>query len=1512
MTVSLDNEVAGGFTVDYSLTDGTAESPDDFDSTGSGGTLTFAGSAGDTATIIIPIVNDSLAEFDENFTVSLDNVVTTDSSVDANDVAATDSGTVTILNDDTSELVVSDVFVQETQGGTTTAVFTVSIDNGVLAAEDITFDFTTVDGTALSGSDFVATSGTETIAAGDSSVDITVVINGDTDVELDETFTLEITNPTFAGDAGSNGDPLTGGPGADNDSSTGVEQVEIIDAVGEATINNDDALVEFVLSQSESSEDGSPTGPVLFIRGDLTDVPDDQRFVTLQTVGGTAIRGLDFLFGDGDNNDIFEFLIPAEDFSDGHGFDLAQYDVNGVLTSESGNAPILDINDDNLIEGEENIVIEIQGVGDVFTVAEAVDPDPLVAPADPAGFNPDTNHIIGDNDTATVTVIPTGVTEEGGTQNFDVVLNTSDGDGGTAILAPTITGVNPGVTITADVENFLADGTASASDFTFNIQDITFNPGEGDGETRTLEITPTSDEIVEADETVALDFANTNSGFLDIAATQVTFVGGDVTILEDATDTAALTVSNATFDEDAGAVTVDVTLNAEVQDGFTIDAILTNITTSDGDFISLDSSQGLTFSGSIGEVQTVSLTINDDAIVEGIETLEISLDNLVTATAPPVLIDTSSVGTVTILEDATDTAAVTVSNAIFDESAGTVTVDVTVDAAVEGGFTVDASLTDITTESGDTVSVSPQTLTFVGGAGEVQTVTLEIVDDAIVELAETLEISLDNLATTTAPAGAIDITSVGTVTISEDADDTAAVTVDSVTVNEDAGTITVNVTLDAAVEGGFTVDAVLTDITTESGDTVSVSPQALTFAGNVGEVQTVTLTIVDDAVVELAESLEISLANLSVTSAPAESIDISSVGTVTISEDAADTAAVTVDSVTVNEGDGTITVDVTLNADVEGGFNVDAVLADVTTASGDTISTSPQTLTFAGNSGETQTVTLTIVDDSIVELTESLTISLDNLVTTLAPADAIDITSVGTVTIEDNDEAEITLTAITTEASEQPVGDGVTNASFTLNLSNESSTATVVNFTATPDAEPLLGAIREGFETSSLAHLQGDYRILADGVEVTGNTLTIPAGATSVDITIEVIDDVVVEVTENFEFTLTSISSADDDVSLASGQTSNVTIGDDDQAEIIVKAVQDASEPGQSAADNGFFQVLLVVPGSVDADNPFGIPAPVSYDVEVLFSTTGTANQLPGDPSNPVDFEELEPVVFAPGVTTDVIAVTPEDDLLVEVDETVTINLTPNTVESSILDNLFNQNVTEVSVTETLEHQSATVVIEDNDVAAAAPQVEGIYVNGTNWTSLFRDRVDGVEDGSTFGYELTNRADPNETVPWVNVDQIIIEFDSAIDASTISTSDFSISGLLGIGAGATPGILSAVAGPGGNTVVLTLTDFLQPANVTLGIDSSGIQSTAGVSGVDSTFEFIALPGDADMSQPTSFLTVNAADITDIVDRQFEFILPGNFASSDYEFFADLNGDGVINAADITAATVRQFDFVIPV
>ena len=1067
-------------------------------------------------------------------------------------------------------------------------------------------------------------------------------------------------------------------------------------------------------------------------------------------------------------------------------------------------------------------------------------------------------------------------------------------------------------------------GTATnGTDFGTLTGSVTIDAGDPSA---TIDVSVIDDAIVEGAETVVVTLDAITSGDADISVGSAD--AATVTIADDS-DAAIVTVSNATFNESDGTVTVDVTLDAAVQGGFAVDAILTDVTTDSGDFTTLVTPQNLSFTGSVGEVQTVTFTINDDAIVEGVETLDISLNNLVPATAPAAAIDITSVGTVTIDEDAADTAVVTVSNATFNESDGTVTVDVTLDVAVQDGFTVDAILTDVTTDSGDyTTLVTPQNLNFTGSVGEVQTVTFTINDDAIVEGVETLDISLNNLVPATAPAAAIDITSVGTVTIDEDADDTAVVTVSNATFNESDGTVTVDVTLDVAVQDGFTVDAILTDVTTDSGDFTSLTtPQNLSFTGGVGEVQTVTFTINDDAVVEGIETLEISLDNLIPATAPATAIDISSVGTVTIDEDANDTAIVSVSSPTFNEADGTVTVDVTLNADVQDGFTVEAILGGGTTVSADfTSSLSPQVLNFAGFDGEVQTVSFTINDDSIVEATETLEISLANLSPATAPAASIDITSVGTVTIEDNDSAVVTLTpVVATGASEQPVGTGVTNANFLLELSNESSTPTIVDFTATPDSNSIFGAIREGFEPNSLAHLQGDYRILVDGVDIGNDTqFTIPAEATSVNVTIEVIDDVVVELTENFDLNITGISSADPDVTLGATLGGNVTITDDDQAEIIVKSIQDATEPGQVSADNGVFQVLLVVPGSVDAvNNPFGTPAPVSYDVQVLFSVTGTANQIPVNPvtnplanANPVDFEELESIVFASGVTTDVIAVTPEDDLLVEGDETVDLTLLPGSVRSNILDNLFSQgliptDVPDVDVTSAPAHQTATVIIEDNDVAAPAPQVEGIYVNGTNWTSLFRDRVDGNEDGSTFGYELTNRADPDESVPWINVDQIIIEFDSAIDASTVSIADFDISGALGFGGGPTPGILSAVAGPG-NTVVLTLDGFLQAANVTLDIDSSGIQSTSGVSGVDSTFDFIALPGDSDMSPANSFLTVNAADITDTVGRQFDIILPGNFATSGYEFFSDLDGNGSINAADVTAATVRQFDFVIPV
>jgi hypothetical protein len=62
-------------------------------------------------------------------------------------------------------------------------------------ANDISFDYRTVDGSAIAGSDYIATQGKITLHTGESYVAIPVTILGDKVVENDETIILEITNP---------------------------------------------------------------------------------------------------------------------------------------------------------------------------------------------------------------------------------------------------------------------------------------------------------------------------------------------------------------------------------------------------------------------------------------------------------------------------------------------------------------------------------------------------------------------------------------------------------------------------------------------------------------------------------------------------------------------------------------------------------------------------------------------------------------------------------------------------------------------------------------------------------------------------------------------------------------------------------------------------------------------------------------------------------------------------------------------------------------------------------------------------------------------------------------------------------------------------------------------------------------------------------------------------------------------------------------------------------------------
>ena len=147
--------------------------------------------AGSLSTALEVTVNgDTLYEADESFWV------VTSSLVNAT-YAQDDTAIGTITNDDDPPTIsIDDPTVAEGDAGPTDLVFTLSL--GAPSGLPASVDWATVDGSATAPSDYVAASGTVTIPAGATSATATVAVNGDTAIELDESFDLVLSDPIYA------------------------------------------------------------------------------------------------------------------------------------------------------------------------------------------------------------------------------------------------------------------------------------------------------------------------------------------------------------------------------------------------------------------------------------------------------------------------------------------------------------------------------------------------------------------------------------------------------------------------------------------------------------------------------------------------------------------------------------------------------------------------------------------------------------------------------------------------------------------------------------------------------------------------------------------------------------------------------------------------------------------------------------------------------------------------------------------------------------------------------------------------------------------------------------------------------------------------------------------------------------------------------------------------------------------------------------------------------------------
>src|SRR5207249_9063515 len=189
LAVSLSAASGRTVTVGYSVNGGSATGGG-VDYTLAAGTLTFAPGV-TTQNISLTVVNDTADEIDETVPVTLSNATNAT-------LGAISTHTYTILDDDPlPSLAINNVIVIEGNSGTTNANFTVTLSPA--SGKTVTVNYATADGTATAPADYAALPTTTlTFNPGETTKTITVVVNGDLVDELDETFTINLSNPTNA------------------------------------------------------------------------------------------------------------------------------------------------------------------------------------------------------------------------------------------------------------------------------------------------------------------------------------------------------------------------------------------------------------------------------------------------------------------------------------------------------------------------------------------------------------------------------------------------------------------------------------------------------------------------------------------------------------------------------------------------------------------------------------------------------------------------------------------------------------------------------------------------------------------------------------------------------------------------------------------------------------------------------------------------------------------------------------------------------------------------------------------------------------------------------------------------------------------------------------------------------------------------------------------------------------------------------------------------------------------
>ncbi|PHN92995.1 hypothetical protein CSC80_12805 [Maribacter sp. 6B07] len=1324
INVLLTGNVQGGFTIDYTTNDDSAYQPGDY--TTSSGQLTFAGTNGELQPITVAIIDDNIIETTERLFVDLSNLSTTL-------IAINDSqGNINITDNDNIPGTTGisfendDITVDEDAG---TATINVLLTGNVQGG--FTVDYTTNNDSAIEPGDYTSTSGQLAFTGTNGEIHpVTVNIIDDNIIEATERLFVDLSNlsTTLIAINDSQGNINI----TDNDNNPGTtgisfqnDDITVDEAVGTVTVNvllTGNVQGGFTLDYTTSDDSAVQPGDYITSSGQLTFVGTDGELqpITVTIIDDSAIETLERLFVNLSN--LSTNLIAIND---------NQANIN-ITDNDNipGTTGIAFENDDITVdEAAGTATINVQLTGNVpggFTVDYTTNNDTAIQPGDYSPINGQLTFTGTDGEIqpVTVTIIDDNIIEATERLFVDlsnlstslIVINDNQGNinitdndnipgttgisfqndditvdeaAGTATINVLLTGnVQGGFTLDYTTNN---DSAVQPGDYTTNAGQLTFVGT--DGEFHPVTVSIIDDNIIEATERLFVDLSNLSTTLIAINDNQ-----GNINITDnDHVPGTGISFENDNIivDEAAGTATINVLLTGNVQGGFTVD-YTTNDDTAEapGDYTS--TAGQLTFVGTDGETQSITVSIIDDNLIEATERLLVDLPNL--STTLITINDNQGNISITDNDNIPGTTGIDFENdnITVDEAAGTATINVQLTGNVPGGFTIDYATADGSAiEPGDYTSNSGQ-LTFVGTDGELQPITVTIIDDNFIEATETLLVNLSNLSTTLIGIndnqGNINIT---------DNDNIPGVTGisfenDDITVDEAAGTATINVLLTGNVQGGFTLDYTTNnDSAVEPGDYTAIAGQ-LTFAGTDGETQPITVSIIDDNLIEATERLFIDLSNLSTTLIAIN--DHQGNINITDNDNIPGVTGISFenDNITVDEAAGTATINVLLTGNVQDGFTLDYTTNnDSAVEPGDYTANAGQ-LTFTGTDGEVHPITVSIIDDTLIEFTESLFVDLSDLSTTLIAIND----NQGTINITDND-ANPSLYGVQFDITSIDVNEDAGTVSLDVVLNADVQDEFTVEY-YTVDGTTIEGSDYTGVP-------QDTQTLTFGGTNSNTQTIVIP-----------IIDDTLIEFTENFQVILEDISSPI--VGILANDTATVNIIDND-ADSSLYGVQFDITSIDVNEDAGTVSLDVIL--NADVQDEFTVEY---YTVD---GTTIEGSDYTGVP------QDTQTLTFGgTNSNTQTIVIPIIDDTLIEFTENFQVIL--EDISSPIVGILAND--------------TATVNIIDND---ADPSLYGVQFDITS--------IDVNEDAGTVSLDVILNADVQ--------DEFTVEY-YTVDATTIEGSDY--------------------------------------------------------------------------------------------------------------------------------------------